>query len=106
MRLTPRWRWWTGWGWARRVAPMATRAELEAVHDAELVDMIERLVARGGGGLIDADTHVDAAAIALRAMPAARRARWGPAGVSVEDSYTDGTRSTRWASCRIKQKPR
>ena len=48
-------------GWERRVAPMATRAELEAVHDARLVDMIERLVA-GGGGLIDADTHVDAAA--------------------------------------------
>ena len=47
-------------GWERRVAPMATRAELEAVHDARLVDMIERLVA-GGGGLIDADTHVDAA---------------------------------------------
>ena len=47
-------------GWERRVAPMATRAELEAVHDADLVDMIEQLVA-GGGGLIDADTHVDAA---------------------------------------------
>ena len=47
-------------GWERRVAPIATRAELEAVHDADLIDMIERLVA-GGGGLIDADTHVDAA---------------------------------------------
>ena len=47
-------------GWERRVAPMATRAELEAVHDARLVDMIERLVA-GGGGLIDADTPVDPA---------------------------------------------
>ena len=47
-------------GWERRVAPMATRAELEAVHDADLVDMIERLVA-DGGGQIDADTHVDAA---------------------------------------------
>ncbi len=47
-------------GWEPRVAPMASRAELEAVHDADLVDMIERLVA-GGGGLIDADTHVDAA---------------------------------------------
>ena len=47
-------------GWERRVAPMATRAELEAVHDAGLVDMIEQLVA-GGGGLIDPDTHVDAA---------------------------------------------
>ena len=49
---------WLGWG--RRVAPMATRAELEGVHDAGLVDRIERLVA-GGGGLIDADTHVDPA---------------------------------------------
>jgi acetoin utilization deacetylase AcuC-like enzyme len=47
-------------GWERRVAPMATRAELEAVHDPALIDMIEELVA-DGGGLIDADTHVDAA---------------------------------------------
>jgi acetoin utilization deacetylase AcuC-like enzyme len=47
-------------GWERRVAPIATRGELEAVHDAALVDMIEQLA--GGGGLIDADTHVDAAA--------------------------------------------
>jgi acetoin utilization deacetylase AcuC-like enzyme len=47
-------------GWERRVAPEATRGELEAVHDPGLVDMIEQLVAVGGGP-IDADTHVDAA---------------------------------------------
>jgi acetoin utilization deacetylase AcuC-like enzyme len=47
-------------GWERRVAPMVTRAELEAVHDADLVDMIKQLVA-GGGGSIDDDTYVDAA---------------------------------------------
>ncbi len=47
-------------GWERRVAPMATRAELQAVHDATLIDRIEELVA-DGGGLIDDDTHVDAA---------------------------------------------
>ncbi len=47
-------------GWERCVAPMATRAELEAVHDAALIDRIEDLVA-DGGGLIDADTHVNAA---------------------------------------------
>ncbi|MGO9899126.1 MAG: histone deacetylase [Solirubrobacteraceae bacterium] len=47
-------------GWERRGAPMATRAELEAVHDARLIDMLERAVACGGGP-IDADTHVDAA---------------------------------------------
>ena len=42
------------------MAPTATRGELEAVHDAGLIDMVERLVACGGGP-IDADTHVDAA---------------------------------------------
>ena len=47
-------------GWERRVAPMASRAELEAVHDAGMIDMIEQLVAAGGGP-IDADTHVDPA---------------------------------------------
>ena len=47
-------------GWERRAAPMATRGELEAVHAAGLIEMIERIVA-AGGGLIDPDTHVDAA---------------------------------------------
>ncbi|MGO9956248.1 MAG: histone deacetylase [Solirubrobacteraceae bacterium] len=47
-------------GWERRVAPIATRAELEAVHDPRLIDMIEALVAAGGGP-IDPDTPVDAA---------------------------------------------
>ncbi len=46
-------------GWERREAPMATRTELEAVHDPRLIDMLERVVACGGGP-IDADTHVDA----------------------------------------------
>ncbi len=47
-------------GWERREAPIATRGELEAVHEARLIDMLERLVACGGGA-IDPDTHVDAA---------------------------------------------
>lgn len=49
-----------GLGWEQRAAPMATREELEAVHDPRLIDTIEQLVAAGGGP-IDADTHVDAA---------------------------------------------
>ncbi len=50
-----------GWlGWERRRAPMVTRAELEGVHDPRLIDMLERVVACGGGP-IDADTHVDGA---------------------------------------------
>ncbi len=47
-------------GWERRGAPAATRAELQVVHDPRLIDMLERVVA-GGGGPIDADTHVDGA---------------------------------------------
>jgi acetoin utilization deacetylase AcuC-like enzyme len=47
-------------GWDRRPARMATRAELEAVHDPALIETIEALVA-DGPGLIDADTYVDAA---------------------------------------------
>ena len=39
---------------------MATRAELEAVHDPALIDAIEAMVA-DGGGMIDADTPLDAA---------------------------------------------
>jgi acetoin utilization deacetylase AcuC-like enzyme len=47
-----------GWlGWDRRASPAATRAELEAVHDAALIDRIDRLCA-DGGGLIDDDTFV------------------------------------------------
>ncbi len=47
-------------GWERRRAPMVTRSELEAVHDARLLDMLERVIAVGGGP-IDADTRVDGA---------------------------------------------
>ncbi len=45
-------------GWERRVAPAATRAELEAVHAAELVDRLERFSA-AGGGQVDVDTFLD-----------------------------------------------
>ncbi len=41
----------------RMLAPAATRAELESVHDAALIDRVERLAAAGGGA-IDADTAV------------------------------------------------
>jgi acetoin utilization deacetylase AcuC-like enzyme len=44
-------------GWERRAAPAATRAELEAVHDAGLIDLIEGLSASGGGE-VDGDTYV------------------------------------------------
>jgi acetoin utilization deacetylase AcuC-like enzyme len=44
-------------GWERRVAPVATRSELEGVHAPELIDEIAELSARGGGAL-DADTFV------------------------------------------------
>jgi acetoin utilization deacetylase AcuC-like enzyme len=43
--------------WERRLAPVATREELEGVHASKLVDGIERLAARGGG-VLDADTAV------------------------------------------------
>ena len=42
-------------GWERRQAPAATRAQLEAVHPAAHVDFVEALSAAGGGA-IDADT--------------------------------------------------
>jgi acetoin utilization deacetylase AcuC-like enzyme len=59
-------------GWEQRLAPVATRAELEAVHDAGLVDMVERLCAVGGGQ-IDTDTYVGEASCraALHASGAA-----------------------------------
>ncbi len=44
-------------GWERRVAPPATRAELETVHAPELIDQIEGLSAAGGGA-VDGDTFV------------------------------------------------
>ncbi len=45
-----------GWfGWERRQAPEATRAQLEAVHPAEHIDFVASLC-RAGGGAIDADT--------------------------------------------------
>jgi len=46
-------------GWERRVAPAATREEIEAVHDRALVEQVQRLSATGGGRL-DADTFAGA----------------------------------------------
>jgi acetoin utilization deacetylase AcuC-like enzyme len=42
-------------GWRRLDAPQATRAQLERVHPAEHIELIEALSARGGG-VIDVDT--------------------------------------------------
>jgi acetoin utilization deacetylase AcuC-like enzyme len=41
----------------RRLAPAATRTELEGVHTRTLIDQIEQLTA-SGGGVLDADTAV------------------------------------------------
>jgi acetoin utilization deacetylase AcuC-like enzyme len=46
-----------GLGFERRESPAATRAQLEAVHTARLIDGVRALCA-GGGGAIDADTIV------------------------------------------------
>jgi acetoin utilization deacetylase AcuC-like enzyme len=51
-----------GLGWERRVAPAATRAELEGVHDPALIDMVHGLCA-AGGGRIDQDTYVNRSSI-------------------------------------------
>ncbi len=79
-------------GWERRVAPMVTRAELEAVHDADLVDTIEQLVG-GGGGSIDDDTHVDAAG-----FRAARHA--GGAACAMVRALMAGETRTAFAAVR------
>jgi acetoin utilization deacetylase AcuC-like enzyme len=47
-----------GWlGMERRLSPQASRAQLEAVHPARLIDGVQELCAAGGGA-IDADTIV------------------------------------------------
>jgi acetoin utilization deacetylase AcuC-like enzyme len=49
-----------GWlGFERRLSPQASRAQLEAVHPARLIDGVRELCAVGGGA-IDADTIVSA----------------------------------------------
>ncbi len=49
-----------GWlGWERRQAPAVDEAQLELIHSARLVRMIEEL-ALAGGGAIDPDTSVGA----------------------------------------------
>jgi acetoin utilization deacetylase AcuC-like enzyme len=64
--------WLDGLGWERRLAPAATRAELEGVHDPALIDMVSGLCA-AGGGCIDEDTYVNGSSIraALHASGAA-----------------------------------
>ena len=61
-----------GLDWERRVAPAATRAELEAAHEPALIDMVHELCAAGGGA-IDEDTYVNRSSIraALHASGAA-----------------------------------
>lgn len=46
-------------GFERRESPLATRAQIEAVHDELLFTMVEKVCAAGGGAL-DADTIVSA----------------------------------------------
>ena len=47
-----------GWlGWERRAAPAADAAQLELIHSARLVRMVEQL-SLAGGGAIDPDTSV------------------------------------------------
>jgi acetoin utilization deacetylase AcuC-like enzyme len=46
-------------GFERRLSPEATRAQLEAVHPARLINGVQELCAAGGGS-IDADTVVSA----------------------------------------------
>jgi acetoin utilization deacetylase AcuC-like enzyme len=59
-------------GWERREAPPATMAQLERVHDPQLVRAIRELC-EAGGGAIDLDTAVNAASYgaALHAAGAA-----------------------------------
>jgi acetoin utilization deacetylase AcuC-like enzyme len=62
-------------GFERRESPMATRAQLEAVHAARLIDGVEALCA-SGGGMIDADTIVSE-----RSWPAALHGAGGAAAM-------------------------
>ncbi len=65
-----------GWlGYERRESPAATRAQLEAVHPARMINGIQELCAAGGGA-IDADTIVSAAS-----WEAARHAAGGAAAM-------------------------
>ena len=74
-------------GWERRVAPAATRAELEAVHAPALIDRIKGLSALGGGQLdvdtfvgrasYDAALHASGGACAMARALVAREARVG-----------------------------
>jgi len=82
-----------GWfGAARLDAPAVARAELEAVHPAPYVDMIESLSANGGG-FLDADT----AAVA-DTWEAAVRAAGG--AVALVDSLLGGTARTGVSALR------
>jgi acetoin utilization deacetylase AcuC-like enzyme len=73
-------------------APAVTRAQLEAVHPASYVDMVESLSARGGG-FLDADT----AAVA-DTWEAAVRAAGG--AVTLVDSLLGGTARTGVSALR------
>jgi acetoin utilization deacetylase AcuC-like enzyme len=90
-------------GWERRLAPVATRGELEAVHDAGVIDTVERLSALGGGP-IDADTyvgeascraamHASGAACAMVRALVAGEARAGFAAVRPSGHHAERSRS-------------
>ncbi len=92
-------------GWERRVAPAATRAELEAVHAPALIDRMERFSALGGGQLnvdtfvgqasYSAALHASGGACAMARALVAREARIGfallrPPGHHAEQSRAMG----------------
>jgi acetoin utilization deacetylase AcuC-like enzyme len=90
-------------GWERHLAPAATRAELEAVHDAGLIDTVERLSAAGGGP-IDEDTfvgeascraalHAAGAACAMVRALVAGEARTGMATVRPSGHHAERSRA-------------
>ena len=86
-------------GWERVESPAATRAQLEAVHTAALIDMVESLCAAGGGA-IDVDTAVRA----RRRWEAALHAAGG--AVALCDALLVGRRAVRLLRAPAARPPR
>jgi acetoin utilization deacetylase AcuC-like enzyme len=93
-----------GWlGWERRAAPAADAAQLELIHSARLVRMIEQL-SLAGGGAIDPDTsvgeasyraalHAAGGACAMTAALLAGDARVGFCGVRPSGHHAEPDRA-------------
>jgi len=79
-------------GWSRVESPEATRAQLEAVHTAKLIDGLESLCASGGGS-IDMDT-----ACVEATWPAALHAAGG--AVALVDALLSGEAPTGFSAHR------